>query len=131
MMEIRLKKHKHYQQQLSPYKVIVDSGFHAVNSGFQVLDFGCQWHLDSGFQSLVGFRIPRVKSHVPNPRIPHSTTKLFYSHYQAISVLPRRSKIDPQNINVLLLENVEEQNRNNEMPKGTRLGKTEQETAFR
>ena len=40
-------------------------------------------------------------------------------------------KIDPNNVNVLLLENVEEQKRNNEMPKGTQLGKTEQETAFR
>ena len=33
-------------------------------------------------------------------------------------------KIDSENINALLLENVEEQKRNNEMPKGTRLGKT-------
>ena len=39
-------------------------------------------------------------------------------------------KIDPKNI-VLLLENVEDQKRNNEMPKGTKLGKTEQETVFR
>ena len=35
--------------------------FHAVDSGFQVLDSSlCQWNLDSGFQSLVGFRIPRA-----------------------------------------------------------------------
>ena len=33
--------------------------FHAVDSGFQVLDSNfCQWNLGSGFQSLVGFRIP-------------------------------------------------------------------------
>ena len=40
-------------------------------------------------------------------------------------------KIDSENIEVLLLENVKEQKRNNEMPKGTRLGKTEQDIAFR
>ena len=39
--------------------------------------------------------------------------------------------MDPKNINVLLLENVEEQKRNHEMPRGTRLGKTEQDIAFR
>ena len=33
----------------------LDSGFHAVDSGFQVL---CRWNLDSGFQSLISFRIP-------------------------------------------------------------------------
>ena len=33
-------------------------------------------------------------------------------------------KIDSENFNALLLENVEEQKRNNEMPKGARLGKT-------
>ena len=40
-------------------------------------------------------------------------------------------KIDSENIGVLLLENVKEQKRNNEMPKGRRLGKTEQDIAFR
>ena len=39
-------------------------------------------------------------------------------------------KIDAENINALLLENVEEQKRNNAMPKGTRLGKTKQDIAF-
>ena len=40
-------------------KTVLDSGFHAVDSGFQVLDSSlCQWNLDSGFQCLVGFRIP-------------------------------------------------------------------------
>ena len=52
-------------------KTVLDSGFHAVDSGFQVLDsspfywifffsfyFICHWNLDSGFQSLVGVRIP-------------------------------------------------------------------------
>ena len=40
-------------------KTILDSGFHAMDSSpetvFRIL---CQWNLDSGFQSLVGFRIP-------------------------------------------------------------------------
>ena len=45
--------------------------------------------------------------------------------------LPDDQKIDSENIEVLLLENVKEQKRNNEMPKGTRLGTTEQDIAFR
>ena len=45
--------------------------------------------------------------------------------------LPNDQKIDSENINVLLLENVKEQKRNNEMPKGALLGKTEQDVAFR
>ena len=37
-------------------KTVLDSGFHAVNSGFQVLDSSlCQWNLDSGFKSLEGY----------------------------------------------------------------------------
>ena len=37
---------------------VLDSGFHTVDSGFQVLDSGlCQWNLDSGFHSLLRFRI--------------------------------------------------------------------------
>ena len=40
-------------------KTVLDSGFYAVDSGFQELDCShCQWNLDSVFQSLVGFRIP-------------------------------------------------------------------------
>ena len=40
-------------------KTVLDSGFHAEEFVFQVLDSSlCQWNLDSGFQSLVGFRIP-------------------------------------------------------------------------
>ena len=50
-------------------KTVLDSGLHAVRSGFQVLDSSlCQWNLDSGFQSLVGFQIP-------NSRISDSTSK--------------------------------------------------------
>ena len=52
-------------------KTVLDSGLHAVRSGFQVLDSSlCQWNLDSGFQSLVGFQIP-------NSRISDSTSKIF------------------------------------------------------
>ena len=35
----------------SESKSVLDSGFHAVDSGFQVLDSTlCQWNLDSWFQ---------------------------------------------------------------------------------
>ena len=44
---------------VSESKTVLDSGFHVMDSGFQVLDSSlCQWNLVSGFQSLVGFRIP-------------------------------------------------------------------------
>ena len=34
----------------SEFKKVLDSGFHAVDSGFQLLNFFiCQWNLDSGF----------------------------------------------------------------------------------
>ena len=33
--------------------------------------------LDSGFQSLVGFRIPSAGFRIPKPRIPDSTSKKF------------------------------------------------------
>ena len=36
-----------------------------------------QWNLVSGFQSLVGFRIPWVVLRIPNPRISDSTSKNF------------------------------------------------------
>ena len=39
------------------------------DTGFWIL---CQWNLDSGFQSLVGFRIPPAK--FPRFRIPHAKT---------------------------------------------------------
>ena len=37
--------------------------------------------------------------------------------------LPGDQTTDAENVDVLLLENVKEQKRNNEMPKGTRLGR--------
>ena len=60
---------------LSPHiresKTVLDSGFHAVDSRFQVLDSSlCQWNLDSGFQSLEEFRIPLA--HFPSFLIPRA-----------------------------------------------------------
>ena len=52
-------------------KTVLNSGLHAVGSGFQVLNSSlCWWNLDSGFQSLVGFQIP-------NSRVSDSTSKIF------------------------------------------------------
>ena len=43
--------------------------------------------LDSGFQSLVGFRIPSAGFWIPKPRIPDSTTKKFpYMELQNIEI---------------------------------------------
>ena len=58
-------------------KTVLDSGFHTVDFGFQVLDSSiCQWNLKSGFQSLVGFRILWAVFLIPKPRIPDSTAKI-------------------------------------------------------
>ena len=59
---------------LSPYvresQTVLDSGFHVVDSGSQALDSSLgQLNLDSGFQSLVGFRIQK-------PRIPDSRIRI-------------------------------------------------------
>ena len=49
------------EKEISPVRksrTVLDSGFQAMDSGFQELDSSlCQWKLDFGFQSLVGFRI--------------------------------------------------------------------------
>ena len=37
----------------------------------------CQQNLNSGFQSLVGFRIPRAVFGIQKPRIPDSTSKIL------------------------------------------------------
>ena len=67
-------------------KTVLDSGFHATDSGFRVGDFRlCQRNLDSGFQSLrwagsgllVGFRILWAIFRIPKPRIADSTCKFF------------------------------------------------------
>ena len=59
-------------------KTVLDSGFRTVEFGFQVLDSSlCQWNLDSGFQSLVGFRTPCTVFRILKPRIPNSTCTIF------------------------------------------------------
>ena len=53
-------------------RIVLDSGLHAVDSGFQVLD-SCLflWNLDSRFESfIVAFRIPK-------PMIQDSASKIF------------------------------------------------------
>ena len=60
------------------FKAVLDSGFHTLDSGFQVLGSSLfQWNLDSGFQSLVGIRIPWNVFWIPKPRIPNSTSQIF------------------------------------------------------
>ena len=54
-------------------KTVLDSGFHTVDSVFQVLDSSlCQWNLESGFQLFVGFRIHWAVFRIPKPRIADS-----------------------------------------------------------
>ena len=51
-------------------KTVLDSGFCAVDSGFQVLRSGLfQWNLDSGFRWLVGFRIVWAVFRIPWAKI--------------------------------------------------------------
>ena len=59
-------------------KTVLDSGFHMVDSGFQVLySHLCQRKLASGFQSLDGFWIPWFVFRIPMPKILASTCKIF------------------------------------------------------
>ena len=66
----------------APWKEIQDSlgfwiplrRFRIPGTGFCIL---CQLNLDSGFQSLVGFRIPSAVFRIPKPRTSNSTTKNF------------------------------------------------------
>lgn len=59
-------------------KTVLDSGFHVKDSGFQVLDSSLyQRNLDSGFQSLVRFRILSAVFRIPKPRIPDSASNNF------------------------------------------------------
>ena len=59
----------------APCKEIQDSlGFWILRRGFRIL---CQWNLDSGFQSFVGFRIPWAVFQISKPRMSDSTSKIF------------------------------------------------------
>ena len=50
----------------------MDSGLRVPHSSI------CQWNLDSGLQSLVGFWFPSVVFRIPKPSIPDSTLKIFW-----------------------------------------------------
>ena len=71
----RLKKFRQERKLWSSHvrksETALDSEFYAVDqSRFQVLDSSlCQWNLDSGFQSSVGFQIPWAEFQIPRPRI--------------------------------------------------------------
>ena len=67
---------------VSEFKKVLNCRFQAVDSGFQKLDSGLwQWNLDSKFQSLVLFRIPKPKFpnfHDCGIRVPlHGGTSCF------------------------------------------------------
>ena len=52
-------------------RTVLDSGFRNMDSGL------CQQNLDSGFQSLVGFRIPWAVFRIQKPRIRDTTSKIL------------------------------------------------------
>ena len=48
-----------------------------MDSGFRVLDTSlCQYNLDSGLQSLVGFRISWAVFRIPQAKFPHSVSRI-------------------------------------------------------
>ena len=69
-----------------------------MDSGSQVLCSSlCQWNLDPGFQSLVGFRITWVIFWIPKPRSPDSKSKTFPDTgfpYEGDSKASRKHKPD-------------------------------------
>ena len=68
----------HLLPQKTESENVLDYRFHAVHSGFQVLDSSlCQWNLDSSIQSLVEFRTSCAVFRIPEPSIPDSTGKHF------------------------------------------------------
>ena len=72
-----------YALSFAPCKGIRDSlvfwiprhEFQIPGTGFHIL---CQWNLDSGFQWLVGFRIPWAVFWIQKPRIPDSRVKTWF-----------------------------------------------------
>ena len=68
----------HFSPHVRKSKTVLDSGFHAVDFGFQELDSGLfRSNLDPRFQSLMGFRIPWAVFQIPKPQIPDSSRKKF------------------------------------------------------
>ena len=64
----------------APFKGIQDSHeFWIPHRGFQIprywIPVFSQWHLDSGFKSLEGLRIPWAVFWIPKPKIPDSISK--------------------------------------------------------
>ena len=73
-------------------RTFLDSGFHAVDSGLQVPHSSlCQWNLDSGLQSSVGFRFPTAVFRIPKPSILDSTFKIFL-----VSGILRTADVSPR-----------------------------------
>ena len=67
----------------------VDSGFHAMDSEFQVLNsIFWEGNFDSGFQSLVRFQVSRAVFRIPKPRIPNFQAKFFKSPDSTSKNLP-------------------------------------------
>ena len=73
------------------HKTILDSRFHAMDSSpetvFRIL---CQWNLDYGFQSLVGFRIPWAKFRIPTSRILDSPVSGIWITFMSAAIRPPR-----------------------------------------
>ena len=68
----------HSSPKVRESKKVLNSGIPYRDSGFQVLDSSlCQWNLNSGFWSLVGFRTPWALFRIPRPMMPHFTSKHF------------------------------------------------------
>ena len=87
-MQINLKQHKsltgfvfkNLSSHVRESKTALDFGFQVMDSAFQVLDSSCQWNFDSGFQSLVWFRIYLAIFRIPQIkifRIPESVFEVW------------------------------------------------------
>ena len=66
---------------------ILDSTPWIPNSIYWIPDL-FQWNLDSGFELLVGFRIPTPVFRIPKPRIPDSTSKNFQDSGFQMQIFP-------------------------------------------
>ena len=72
------KKQHANSSHVASSKTVLDSGFHALDSGIQVLYSSlCQWIMDSKCLLFVGFWIPWAVFRIPKPKIPNSRRKFF------------------------------------------------------